>query len=283
MSFASPWLLVLALGLPAFVWLGWPARGPSRGREITSLVLRLLLAGLLILGLAGLELRRPAETLAVVFLVDASDSMRAPLETEAGLTSPYELAVAYVRRALLEMGPADRAGLVVFGGDAVVERPLAALPELATPTSKVVSLQTDLAGAIRLGLALLPSDTARRLVILSDGLETTGDALEAARLAAAAGVQIMVVPFGLTGGAEALVTGVQAPARLRQGEEFALEVQIESTLEQTVGVRVLAGDAVAYTGELQLRRGPNNFSLPLQAGEPGFAAYRVQITPAACA
>ncbi|MBL8059070.1 MAG: VWA domain-containing protein, partial [Anaerolineales bacterium] len=89
------------------------------------------------------------------------------------------------------------------------------------------------------------------------------------------------VPFGLTGGAEALVTGVQAPARLRQGEEFALEVQIESTLEQTVGVRVLAGDAVAYTGELQLRRGPNNFSLPLQAGEPGFAAYRVQITPAA--
>ena len=91
MSFASPWLLLLALSLPVIVWLGWPARGSSRGRETVSLVLRLLLAALLVLGLAGLELRRPADTLSVVFLVDASDSMRAPITTEAARTTPTRM------------------------------------------------------------------------------------------------------------------------------------------------------------------------------------------------
>jgi uncharacterized membrane protein/secreted protein with Ig-like and vWFA domain len=265
------------------VWLGWPSRGPSRRREIASLGLRLLLALLLILGLAGLEVRRATNNLSVVFLVDSSDSMLVPITVGGGATAiettPRQLAVEYVRRALLEMGPDDRAGVIVFGGDAVVERPLSPAETLESPTSKVTTIQTDLAGAIRLGLALLPSDTARRMVILSDGLETTGDAVEAARLAASSGTQIVVVPFSVSGGAEALITSVKAPTRLRQDEEFALEVKIDSTLAQRVGVRVLAGSEVAYAGELELRRGTNAFSLPLKAGTPGFSAYRVQLIP----
>lgn len=280
MSFASPLALLLVLALPLIAWLGWPSRGPSRRREIVSLALRLVMALLLILGLAGLEVRRGADALSVVFLVDSSDSMLVPIRIGEVETTPRQLALEYVRRALQEIGPNDRAGVIIFGGDAVVERPLSPSETLEVPTSLVTTIQTDLAGAIRLGLALLPTDTARRIVILSDGLETTGDALEAARLAAASGTQIDVVPFSVAGGVEALITSVKAPTRLRQGEEFALEVTIESTHNQSVGIRVLAGDDVAYEGQLELRRGPNAFSLPLRAGAPGFASYRVQITPA---
>ncbi|MBL8046034.1 MAG: VWA domain-containing protein, partial [Anaerolineales bacterium] len=283
MSFSSPLYLLLLLALPLVVWLGWPSRGPSRRREIFSLALRLLMALLLILGLAGLEIRRAANNLSVVFLVDSSDSMLVPLDISGIETTPRGLALEYVRRALQEMGPDDAAGIILFGGDAVVERGLSPSETLNVPTSKVTSLQTDIAGAIRLGLALLPSDTARRMVILSDGLETSGDAQEAARLAAASGTQIVVVPFSISGGAEALITAVKAPTKLRQGEEFALEVEIDSTANQTVGVRVLAGTQVAYEGQLELRRGANNFSLPLKAGTPGFSAYRVQIIPPAAA
>lgn len=281
MSFSAPYFLLLALALPLFLWLGWPARGSNRGREITSLVLRLLLAGLLILSLAGLEMRRAADRLSVVFLVDASDSMRLPLKTDAGVTSAYALAQAYVRRALQELKPPDTAGVVVFGGDAVVERPLSSSPALEAFTSQVVTLQTDLAGAIRLGVALLPADAARRLVILSDGVVTAGDALEAARLAAAAGVQVDVVPFSAGAGAEAQLASVKAPTRVRQSESFSLEVAVDATTAQTATVRVFAGPALAYEGAVTLRRGPNRFSLPLKAGTPGFTPYRVQLTPGA--
>ncbi len=272
MTFTSPWLLVLLLALPLIVWLGRPSRGPSRRREIISLGLRLLIALLLILGLAGLEMRRAAADLAVVYLVDHSDSMPA---------AARQVALDYVRAALQTMGPNDRSGVIVFGGDALVERPLSASKTLEGFTSRVTTLQTDLAEAIRLGMALLPPDSARRMVILSDGIETTGDALEAARLAAASGVQILVVPFSAQSGAEAVVTTVTAPANLREGEQFGLEVTIDSTVDQRVGVRVLAGTTVVYEGVLELRRGTNPYVLPLTAGAPGFAEYRVQIIPLA--
>src|SRR5258706_5960812 len=161
MFFTSPWLLLLLLTLPFIVWLGWPSRGPSRRRETISLLLRLLIAVLLIVGLAGLEVRRGADELSVVYLVDHSDSMPAAAK---------QAALDYVRQALQKMGPRDRSAVVVFGGDAVVERPLSNDKTLDGFTSKVASIQTNLADAIRLGMALLPVDNARRMVILSDGI-----------------------------------------------------------------------------------------------------------------
>lgn len=285
MSFATPWLLLLLVALPLIAWLGWPRHGIGRVRAWIGLGLRLAIALLLILGMAGLEVRNASDRLAVVFLLDASDSMTVPLRLSTGdggtvQTTPYELAQAYVRDALSKMDVRDEAGVIVFGGDAAVERGLSTSKEFETPTVRVTTLQTDLAGAVRLGLAVLPTDAMRRLVILSDGLETSGDALEAARLASTSGAQIMVVPFSVSGGAEALLTSVQAPSRLRPGEEFGLSVRIESTLPQTVGVRVLAGNAIAYEGQVELRRGTNNLTLPLKAGQPGFTSYRVQITAA---
>ncbi len=272
MTFSSPWLLLLLLALPVFVWLGWPSRGPSRRREIASLVLRLLFALLLCLSLAGLEVRRAADELSVIFLVDHSDSM-SPLA--------QQLAQDYVRQALQHLGPNDRAGVIIFGGNALVERPLSASKELDNFTSKVSTLQTDLAEAIRLGLALLPADTARRLVVLSDGRETTGDALQAAQFAKASGTQIIAIPLAQTmGETDAQITAVEAPPRLRQGEQFGLKLTVESTISQRVGVRVLADAAIAYEGTLDLAKGTNHFELPLSAGQPGFANYRVQIIPA---
>src|SRR5689334_7346014 len=117
MFFTSPWFLLLLLALPLIVWLGWPSRGPSRRRETISLALRLLIATLLVVGLAGLEVRRGADELSVVYLVDHSDSMPAGAQ---------QAALDYVRQAMQQMGPRDRSAVVVFGGDAVVEHPLSA-------------------------------------------------------------------------------------------------------------------------------------------------------------
>jgi uncharacterized membrane protein len=271
MSFSAPLFLLLLLTLPLFAWLGWPARGLGRRREIVSLAVRLLIALLLTAGLAGLEVRQVADELSVVFLVDHSDSM-APAAQQAE--------EQMVRQALQQMGPNDRAGVVVFGSEAFVERPLSSGKDLSSFNTKVTPLQTNLAEAIRLGLALLPADTARRLVILSDGQETTGDSLEAAQLARSGGAQIDVIPFVQTGrAADAQVSAVEAPAHLRQGEQFSLHVTVDSTTSQTAGVRVLAGGAVAYDGTLGLHSGANAFDLPLTAGAPGFASYRVIISP----
>lgn len=277
MSFSAPVFLLLFLLAPALVWLGWPGRSAARRREIASLILRLIIFSALVLSLAGLELVRSADNLAVVFLVDVSDSM--PDESKTA-------AVGWVADAIAELRPDDKAAIVLFGGDALVERPMLSTREITAFTSVPTTTQTDFAQAIRLALALFPSQAAKRIIILSDGVATTGNAEEAARLAAAAGVQIDVVVFARETSEEfneALLLDVSAPSALRHNEQFDLSVTIDSTVARQVGVRVFANSELVHEGTVDLIVGRQSYPLSLTAGEPGFVSYRVQIVPPAAA
>jgi uncharacterized membrane protein len=257
--------------VPYFFWLGRPSTQLRRWREWSSLGLRLLILLLLILSLAGTQVVQAADQLAVVFLVDASDSI-----------SPAQAAQAetFVRESMATMEVGDEAAVILFGANALVERPMSALAELAPITSVPQALHTDIAEAIRLGLALFPAGTARRIVIVSDGASTTGDAAEAARLAAASGVVIdsYYLPRAASE-AEALLTNVSAPARVSQEETFRIDVTAESTADMPATLRVLAGGNIVYEDTVQLRSGVNNFAVRLRAAEQEFARYRVQLTP----
>jgi uncharacterized membrane protein len=274
MRFATPLALLLLLTLPAFYWVGRPGpRGPGRWRDWTSIALRLLIVSLITLALAGAQTVRAADELAVVFLVDASDSIT-PAQAET--------AEAYVRQAVEGLRGDDKAAVVLFGANALVERPMSALAELAPFTSRPQTLATDMADAVRLGLALFPTGAARRLVLLSDGAATEADPLAAARLAAAAEVRLDVVPLARpTAVTEALVTGVEAPAQIQQGEMFNVVVSIESTDDMPATLRILAGRELVFERQVQLRSGVSNFPITLQASEQAFARYTVQLAPAA--
>jgi Mg-chelatase subunit ChlD len=270
MRFTSPFFLLLLLLVPLTAWMGWPASGVARRREFVSLFLRLIIILCLVLSLAGLEIVRSGDELAVVFLMDVSDSMpQQTIDTEVG----------YVREAIESMGADDRAAIVLFGADALVDRPMLAESELGLISSVPITNQTDLAEAIRLGMALYPSGAARRMVILSDGAQTTGDARAAAEYAAASGVEIVIVPFINQTDTEALITEVDAPTHLRPGEGFELNVSIRSNQAIPAVLRVLTGNEVLHEQTYDLRRGDQIFSLPLTAGEPGFVSYQVQLVP----
>jgi Mg-chelatase subunit ChlD len=177
------------------------------------------------------------------------------------------------------MKPDDQAALILFGADALVERSMSSVRELSAITSAPVTNQTDLAEAIQLGLALFPSGHAKRMVILTDGAQTTGDALEPAQFAAASEVQILVVPFVNRHRAETWITNVDVPSHLRPGEEFDLEVSVQTSEPTRAVVRVVGGDEILYEQTHDLRRGLQSLTLSLTAGQPGFVTYQVQVTP----
>ncbi|MBN2146089.1 MAG: VWA domain-containing protein [Anaerolineales bacterium] len=270
MRFTFPLALLLLLLLPVVVALGWPARGYGRRREIFSLALRLLLLLCLVLSLAGIEMRQSSDRLAVVFLIDVSDSM--PESAQA-------LATAYVGQALQAMKADDQAAVIVFGADALVEQAMAHFQQLDNIISIPATNQTDLEEAIRLAMALYPPGAARRLVILSDGAVTTGNPADAARLAAAAGVEIVALPFLVTPGKEVIVNAVEAPTHLTQGERFNLNLTLSATQATSTVVRVLSAGQVIFEASYNVDTGEQTLSLPLVAGEPGFASYEVQVVP----
>ncbi len=271
MTLTYPIALLGLLLLPFFLWVGRPRGAWARGRAIVALLLRSVIVIALVLALAGLQIERTTESLAVVFLIDDSDSM--PPAT-------VESARQFVEESLEAMRPEDQAAVIVFGSDALVERPMSPIRDVGPIESQVLPLHTDLAEAIRLGLALYPPGAARRMVILSDGLVNVGDAERAARLAAASGVEIVAVPFSAIPGPEVLVTDVDLPTRLNEGQVFDLTVSIESSVETAAILRIVGNGRVVAEETVGLVEGVNRYAFTLTAEEPGLVNYRVQLVPA---
>ena len=126
MIFARPFLLLLLPGIIYFAYLGRPTGCYGRGRAWAALILRCLIVLLIVLSLAGTQSVHGGDELAVVFLLDVSDSVS---EAER------ERALAFVEESLSVMGPDDRAALVLFGADALVERPMMSGGELGETAS----------------------------------------------------------------------------------------------------------------------------------------------------
>src|SRR4029078_4893410 len=96
-----------------------------------------------------------------------------------------EDALAFVRDSLKVMPDDDVAGIVAFGKGALVERLPGELREIDRIAAAPVTSATDIGGALRLASALFPDDAQKRIVLLSDGNDTTRQGHGAAEAPAA--------------------------------------------------------------------------------------------------
>ncbi len=270
MTFTFAPALGLLLLIPVAAYIGFPRYGYRRTRDLTSLILRLIVLTLMILAISGAQVVRSADKLAVVFLVDVSDSIDAATQQEQ---------FDYVAEAMESMGINDSAGIVLFGSNAVVERQVNNVRELGEIQSAPITSNTDLAEAIRLGLALFPSDAARRMVILSDGRPTVGDTEAAAGLAAAADVQVDYVLFSPERVPEVQVTDVDVPTTVNAEQLFDLNVTVEAEEATPAEITVYASGEIIFQDDIELNAGQNRRTFTLQAGDSGFRDFRVLIEP----
>jgi uncharacterized membrane protein len=272
LHFLTPEAFALLAVVPVVLWIAWKTGvHMPRDRAVFSLSLRLAVLGLLIFALASPRIVQRAESLSTVFLIDASDSVTG---------DQVNAEVDWVRGALKHIGPKDQAGVVVFGQNALVEQPMSHLEELPRVSSEPVKTRTDLAGAIRLGLALLPNTSARRMVILSDGNENVGKAADQARLVGAAGVQVDYVPIAKNDQPEVYVKQVQSPAILREGERFSVTVTVESSIDTSSRIRLLTDGAVSTEDTVQVRRGTNSYIFDHKPLDGGAHSFEATVEPA---
>ncbi|MEI7646390.1 MAG: VWA domain-containing protein [Chloroflexales bacterium] len=273
LSFIYPEMLWL-LGALALIWavaLLAPRR-ISAWRFWGGLAARSAIGLALVLAVAGAQLVLPVDRLTTVFLLDGSDSLSPSLRAQAE---------TFIQDALAAMPEGDQAAIVAFGGNALVERAPSDQRRLGRVSSVPVATRTNIADAIQLGLALLPADTEKRLVLLSDGAENSGQAVEAARIAAARGVPISIVSLALpSGDAEAMVAQLEAPARVRDGQIAKLKASIESTVAQRATVRLIGDGGVIAERQIDLLPGANLVPFEVPVSGSGFQRYRVQVQPA---
>lgn len=247
-----------------------PRQAPAR-----RLGTEALLAGatlLASLATMGLELGRPLDRLTVLLAIDRSRSM----DLVAGYESRMKAELAVVERGMREH---DRLGIVAFAAEARTEDP--PRPRSQAPSPQRVELgrdATDLGGALRRALAELPSDTAARIVLLSDGVATRGDALQAAAAAVAAGVPVDVVPLDQRKIPDVRVVSLRMPTRASEKEPIELRLVTASEQEAEIEVR-LKRDGVLYKkATARVAKGEDVLRIKEITPGPGLHRYDVEIT-----
>ena len=284
--FQSPWYLLLLVLVPVLWWLSFKslaALGPSR--RILALLLRTAVLVLLILAAAEIQLVRTSDKLTVIYLLDQSLSI--PPERRQAM-------VAFVNKAIQEHREGeDRVGVIVFGREAAIEIP----PfddDVQVPgaiESKLDPEYTNLAAAMKLAQASFPEDAAKRIVIVSDGNENLGDAIQQAQALAGAGIGIDVVPVRYRSRAEVVVERMTIPSDVRRGQPFDLRVVVSNSTQPEAGhsggvagrlvITQATGDQseVLSDQRVEIPPGKKVFGVRQKITEPDFYQYEARFIP----
>ena len=260
MRFAHPQLLwLLALFPPLlllFFWWSWRQRqrlrmqfiqarllpaltvGISARRQKIRLAFLVLAVGLLIVALArpqwGFDWEEAKQRgLDIVVAIDTSKSMLAED------IAPNRLARAKLAALdLMQQAKSDRLGLVAFAGSAFLQCPLtiddAAFRQSVEALDVNIIPQggTALADAIETALtAFKEGDQHKVLVMFTDGEDHDSGALEAAKKAADAGLQIFTIGIGSTDGELLRIKDVKGRTDYIRDEQGNV---VKSRLNQTL-------------------------------------------------
>ncbi|MEW6357023.1 MAG: glutamine amidotransferase [Planctomycetota bacterium] len=264
--FENPWALLLLLALPfAYIMARRSIAGLSTFRRWAALVVRVVILILLVLALAQLQQTESNDVVSVMYILDYSASI------------PHDLRAAaldYINKTLAAKGDSDTAGVVVFGGDAALERPPAVVQEDLTKLTSVVSSDhTDIGQAIRLALASFPENTQKRIAILSDGNENKGRAAEEARNAKANQVQIDVLPLHFRYPNEVIAEKIDVPNEVKEDEPFDVKLTLRSQQDTPGRVRVFQNGALIVEQDVNLTAGKNVFVIKRKLEQGGFYKF----------
>ncbi len=263
MRFEYWWMWLIAIPVVALViWVARRgARTVPRRQHRLAVGLRIVGVVLLVAALAGPILLRPIDDRSVLFLLDRSDSIG---------QSQRDAQERFLADAVDGVAPDHRWSVAVFGATTRVDRALGPGSALGEVLTEVDASATDLAGALTAGAALLPTEGSRRIVVLTDAVETGGDARVAAARLRDAGVAVDVVTLASERSADILVDSVRLPNPVRAGERVEAEVVLRSNTAGSVTLTVGSGeDEPPQQFDLSVEAGVVRVPVELMAGEQG--------------
>ena len=256
------WIALLLLLLPLLLWLQAKSlAGLSRGRLWTSFLLRSAILTLLVLAMAGLQRVVESDTLTVLFAIDRSKSVP---DSEA------RRALDCIARVLPGKRADDRVGLLIFGGEAAVQvlpKETFTVPDLASLRAEIRPDATSIDGALRKARVTFPEETAKRLVLFTDGADTGGSSTQAGqdlvlqtlKTLLASGVDVWIVPLGRSDAPEMLIAEIgMVDPQINWGVPIQPKVKVVSNVSGKARVTLNTGEQTLSVVQ-DVRPGDRNF------------------------
>lgn len=270
MAFTAPLWLLLFIPLAWFSYWGLQKmQGLSRVQRWTALSLRLAICLLVVSALAGPELRLASSQLAVAFVADLSDSVP---------TKDQQKAKAFLDEGMRKLGGGDLGSVIIAGAQPMMETSAGPSRPVPVLQSKVDPKGSNLASAVRLGIASLPGGANRRVVLLTDGNETDGDLAQAAEAAAAEQIVLDVLPLG-TGRErpEAYVAELTSGSDVRVGAKALIKARIVADRGMAAEITLERDGVVRTKRAVQLSEGENQIVFEEPVEKIGTSRYRATL------
>ncbi len=274
-NFAYPWLFLLlipALFLTLFPYFRLNKKYRRNRNRIISIVLHTVIMVLCVTVLVGTNITydTPNSDTEIMLLVDASYSNADAQDAKND----------YVKAVIDGNEDRYKIGVVTFGfgecyaapldtnGKKVYEQYMASLGD---PNSLPDDTATDMASALEFAKSKFTSPETAKIILISDGAQTDGNAANAIRSIAADGVQVDTVLFNSEHGDEVAVVDVEIPDRnISVGDEFELGVTLKSSYFGKAKVTLFDNDApVAEVEDVNFEKGTVSINIKHSYTLPG--------------
>lgn len=263
------WLYLLCLAPYFFVVRTQSLTDLSVTQQIVQTVFRSLVLAALACALARPAWTTSDDKVATVVLVDVSESI-----SDEQLDATRE----FIGQLDSAKGEDDRLYVITFA-----ERPRVVRRQSGTFAMErhaQAGRGTDIQAAVQLGYGLYPAGYLSRMVVISDGNETSGDLLMESYRAEEMGVRLSYRTFEGDRVEEIRVAGLHIPDEIKVGAPFEVTAEIWSTHEEQVTLSLRQDDfpnGMEPVKTVTLREGVNRIKFKSQAKRAGFSTYRLSM------
>ncbi|MFK7818153.1 MAG: VWA domain-containing protein [Planctomycetaceae bacterium] len=274
LMFVQPLAFLLLLVTPWIWWMNAAGfSGLTRGRAMVSLLVRLTVVGLFVILIAEPRAVRTKDVISTVFAIDISDSVDQTLDSSLQFVSQT------VRDKVKEE---DEAGLVVFARNAAVELP----PRQTFPFEGAVNARigrdaTNIEQTLSLSAALLKEENRGRIVLISDGTETSGHMREVLDDLKSREIAVDVLPIEYKYDSEVLLERLDLPRYVKIGENYEADVVMSSRKAGKGRLILKENGEEIFNDQIEFPAGKKRITLPIKLREPGYYEYTATIRPEA--
>ncbi len=267
------WPLLLLVAIPLVWWMrahtsvGLPPR-----HLLVSTVVRSAVIVLLVLALTQPVWNRAGTWISVVYALDVSSSVDPEF---------INTAIEWIDSSASRGEPAH-AGYIAFGGSARSVGSAAAIRGIEVSddgSNRTIDRSaTNLETAVAQALRTFDPRYLKRLVLITDGNENSGDMMKILGRAQEAGVRIYSMPATVRAEGDGFIESIDLPRGIREQEPVAVTVQVFSRAATTATVDLLGDGETLESKQVELQPGlnPVEFEVRLRAEGPVTISSRVQ-------
>lgn len=275
LTWTSPAALWLLLAVPA-VWFAWLINRTNfnRRQRIVQAATRSLLLAALAVALARPVIASGSSRQSIIYAVDVSHSISGhAIDDAARKIEDLDRAVRPAHSRIL-----------AFGANSAVIDTAAALRQLAqldaaSPAASIDRRGSDLDAALAAARAELAPGHVPRIVLFSDGQQTSGDVTRAIARLTAEHIPVAVEPMAVRAvDNDAWIDSIGIPGRVKAGGLFTATVNLASQRDATGTIDLKVAGKTVASQPVALTKGVTPLALDVAFDAPGAQVLVATVT-----